>query len=332
MIESISTRILLFCSSNKQLAKLNRNNGAVSAEDFFANLLNLIHKNDNYNLINANSLNKVNYPGIDLLDLDNKRGIQVTVENSLKKIKNTFDVIPRAEDNKDYNKIEFLFQLESVTNGIKKFSSHYNGYEVKTYCLPDILKNITKLNNDILKEVCIFVEDSIEIPDKVIAGKHIDEIAFRILFAALKNKIDNNTPEDKNDIKLIYKSSSKEKKNIFINDWNNLINLYKLSLGIDDKNDNSYINLINYQKNIEECFSQELDEDQKELIIGYLRTESHFLLIKNNSNPIISINELTEKIKKDFDVTFLSKIQVESFILNMFFACDVFPLNIDNHE
>lgn len=326
MIESVSSRILLFCANNKSLAKFNYNNGTVSAEDFFAEFFNILYRDSGCNFFNTNK-DKSNYPGIDLLDLDNKKAVQVTIENSLKKVSGTFDVIPKINENKLYTKLDFVIQDSKITKGMKNFGPVYQGYDVNVICIADILRDVNNLNKlNHVEDVCRFVEKAIKIPDKAVAEMQVDNEAFEILFQALKDQVIKVDVENEKDPIVVYRSSTKEKKNKFKNDWDRLINLYKHTLGMTDT-DNGHVKLINYEKRLAECFSQDLNEIQKNLILKYLRVESFLVLEKNSGKPLEAIEELTEKIKIDFNVGFLSKTQVMSFILNMFFTCDVFPLS-----
>ena len=66
----------------------------IASEDFFPGLLNLIY---GYRLKNVNFLEK-NAPAIDLFDQTNKIAVQVTSDNSSKKINHSID---------EFNKNEF---------------------------------------------------------------------------------------------------------------------------------------------------------------------------------------------------------------------------------
>jgi hypothetical protein len=331
MIKSISSRILLFCSNNKNLSKINLNDGSVSAEDFFAELFNILYRDNNSKLFNTNK-NKSNYPGIDLLDLENKKAIQVTVENTLSKIKSSFCKIPQKKDNEVYSSVEFIIQVNSVTKGMKTFGPKYQDYNVKVICIPDILREINNLSNlKHVEDICKFVENAIKVPDKVMANKQVDNEAFEILFQILKDRITKSDMAEIKDPISIYKSSPKEKRDKFDSDWKQLIDLYKLTLGMTGADDD-HNKLINYENRLSECFSQDLNEIQKDLILKYLRAESFMVLESNQGKPLVAIGKLTEKIRADFNVGFLSKTQVMSFVLNMFFTCDVFPLEFKTNE
>jgi hypothetical protein len=331
MMDSVTSRILLFCAQNRVSAGLSRNNGAISAEDVFAELFNIIYRDSHASFINANKI-KINYPGIDLLDTDNKTAIQITVQNSLKKVKDSFSKIPAFSDNRDYSRVEFFIQDNKITLGMKRFGPKYKDYDVEVYCASDVLRDVDSIGKqDHLKDVCEFVEKSINVPNRVTAEKDIDNEAFGILFQALKDRVESKDIVDAKDPMIVYKSSPKEKKDKFKSDWEKLVNLYKNSLGMKDK-DEGYKKLIDYEKQITECFSEDLDEIQKDLILKYLRTQSLIILEENPNKPLIAIEGLTKKIKSDFNVGFLSKTQVMSFILNMFFACDVFPLEFKQDE
>lgn len=331
MIKSITTRLSVFCDSNKNLSKLNLNDGTVSAEDFFATLFNLLYRDKNSNFFNANVLNSI-YPGIDLLDLDNKVAAQVTIDNTLGKVKSTFTKIPKVQENKLYTKVKFVIQDNRITSGMKKFGPKYEGYDVEVVCIPDILREINGLMDDKhIEAICKYVESAIRVPDKIVAEEKVDNDAFEVLFQALKDRVEKEDIIEAEDPIIVYKSSPQEKKEKFKDDWNKLISLYKYALGMSGEV-GDYNKLINYEKRLNECFSQDLNEIQKELILKYLRVESYIFLNKNSGKPLVSIDEFTQKIIDDFKVGFLQKTQVMSFVLNMFFMCDVFPLEYQQNE
>ncbi len=68
----------------------------IVAEDFFPGLLNLVYE---YKLKNANYLEK-NAPAIDLFDNINKIAVQVTSDNSSKKINHTIEEFNKNESYK----------------------------------------------------------------------------------------------------------------------------------------------------------------------------------------------------------------------------------------
>ena len=228
--------------------------------------------------------------------------------------------------------MEFLIQANEITSGMKSFGPTYQDYEVKVVCMPDILRDINNLSKlEDVEKVCEFVERAVNVPDKVVADKQVDNEAFKILFRALRDRINKEDVFEMKDPISIYKSSTSEKKEKFKNDWKTLVSLYKHTLGMTGADDD-HVKLINYENNLRECFSQDIDEIQKDLVVKYLRVESFLILEENSGKPQIAIEKLTEKMQKEFNVGFLSKTQVMSFILNMFFKCDVFPLEFKEDE
>lgn len=85
----------------------------IVAEDFFPGLLNLVY---GYKLKNANYLEK-NAPAIDLFDKINKIAVQVTSDNSSKKINHTIEEFNKNESYKIYNRLVIL--ILTIYDGIQ---------------------------------------------------------------------------------------------------------------------------------------------------------------------------------------------------------------------
>jgi len=76
----------------------------IIAEDFMANLLNLVF---GYNLQNLNYIH-LNQPGIDLGDSDSGIAVQVTADKSRRKIQETIDTFVEKQLYIDYPQLYFL--------------------------------------------------------------------------------------------------------------------------------------------------------------------------------------------------------------------------------
>src|SRR3989304_4497062 len=286
MWDSITSKTLLYFQKNRTDSKTNRNNGAISAEDFITGLYNILYEKDNPEYIPTKKI-KVNYPGIDVLSTKKKQGIQVTVQKDLSKIKNTFTSIPPFSENKDFSEVLFVIQDTDLPNNLKKFAPSYEGYSLKILSAAEI---------------------------------------FQMLFNSLNLSLRNNSSESNiENEELVYITSPAEKMKKYNDEWTALVQIYKASIGLKD--DGSEIErFISYHKYVEEAFSQDLNEVDKSVIQGYLRTKSTILLHANNNDPVNAINQMALQMRNELGLGFVPSSHVLSFLLNMFFKCDVFPL------
>jgi len=325
MWDSITSKTLLYFQKNRTDSKTNRNNGAISAEDFITGLYNILYEKDNPEYIPTKKL-KVNYPGIDVLSTKKKQGIQVTVQKDLSKIKNTFTSIPPFSENKDFSEVLFVIQDTDLPNNLKKFAPSYEGYSLKILSAAEIFREIDNADDEQMKKICAYVEGSIVMPEDVISNRNVDAEVFKMLFNSLNLSLRNNSSESNiENEELVYITSPAEKMKKYNDEWTALVQIYKASIGLKD--DGSEIErFISYHKYVEEAFSQDLNEVDKSVIQGYLRTKSTILLHANNNDPVNAINQMALQMRNELGLGFVPSSHVLSFLLNMFFKCDVFPL------
>ncbi len=327
LLNEISSRVIAYFSRNKFDSQVNKTDGALSAEDFVAGIFNILYKQSlACKFINVNKI--PNYPGIDLLDKNLSIAVQVTVENRLDKIKKTFDTIPASKDNDEYKTIWFFVQHMTLTSGQKKFASEYEGYKVRIFGVTELLKEVLLIDDlSVLQEMHLYVKTMLVFPDVDIETVNIDSAVFELLFNVLKDKSEASNPASD----IVYHTSPREKKEKYAKDWSLLEALYKESLGVSNGEIDLH-RLKNYRSLIEEVFSEELDEVQKEQIQSYLRTQSLLVLHQNNGDPVNAVDKLCTHLRDDLRIGFVPKNQLLSFCLNMFFTCDVFPLIISKNE
>lgn len=134
----------------------------IVAEDFFPGLLNLVYK---YELKNANYLEK-NAPAIDLFDRINRIAVQVTSDNSSKKINHTIEEFNQNESYKIYDRLIILiltqkkrYTAEFNTDGKFVFDKKKDIWDVE-----DLMKDIRKLDTEQIKEISSYL--SKELCDK----------------------------------------------------------------------------------------------------------------------------------------------------------------------
>lgn len=327
LLSDISSRVIAYFLRNKFDTGVNKTDGALSAEDFIAGIFNILYKKSLGCAFK--NMNKVpNYPGIDLLDKKLAISVQVTIENRLDKIKKTFITIPAAKENEDYNTIWFFVQDMTLTSGLKKFGPEHEGYKVRIIGVTEILKEISLIDDlSLLQEIHLYVKTMLVFPDVDIETINIDGAVFEVLFNVLKDKTEAANLSSE----TIFHTSPRDKKEKYSKDWSLLEALYKESLGVSNGEIDLH-RLKNYRSLIEEVFSEELDEVQREQIQSYLRTQSLLVLNECEDNPVKAIDKLCAHLRDELKINFVPKNQLLSFCLNMFFACDVFPLIINKNE
>lgn len=139
----------------------------IAAEDFFPGLLNLIY---GYQLKNVNYLEK-NAPAIDLYDEVNRIAIQVTSDNSSKKINHTIEEFNKNKSYNRYDRLVFLVLTQKKkytavfdTDGNFVFDKIKDIWDVE-----DLMKDIRKLDTEQIKEISKYL--SKELCDKYYAVK-----------------------------------------------------------------------------------------------------------------------------------------------------------------
>ena len=154
----------------------------IVAEDFFPGLLNLIY---GYELKNVNHLEK-NAQAIDLFDKTNKIAVQVTSDNSSKKINHTIYEFNKNESYKIYGRLIILILTQK-----KKYTTVFNtdGKFVfdKTkdiWDVEDLMKDVRELETDRIKEISSYL--SKELCDKYYAVKETQASEIDTIIALIE--------------------------------------------------------------------------------------------------------------------------------------------------
>lgn len=127
----------------------------VECENLFCDLLNLIF---NWNLVNLNQL-QCNYPAIDLADINRRICIQVTSENTKRKVSETIEKFKEKKLDKKYKRLYFL--IISDKNKPKNFK--VDNFEVHVLDIKDLLNYISKVNNkNYLDDINNFLNDNLK--------------------------------------------------------------------------------------------------------------------------------------------------------------------------
>ena len=136
----------------------------IIAEDFMANLLNIVF---DYQLINLNYFHK-NQPGIDLGDQSNSIAFQVTAQKSKIKIQKTINKFIDEELYKEYRQLYFFILQEKYeprstfdTKGYFVFDNQENILD-----FGDLIREIRGLKIEKLKETVEFLDKEISLPSQ----------------------------------------------------------------------------------------------------------------------------------------------------------------------
>lgn len=129
------------------------------AEDVFGHILNVIY---DYELENLNNKIKKNFPGIDLGDDINRISVQVTSDNSKKKIQDTLDTFERKNYIKSFDRLIILIIGEKL-----KYYSNFNSGSLSfdskkdIIGLTDLMVEINKLSEEKLQKISEYIDHTI---------------------------------------------------------------------------------------------------------------------------------------------------------------------------
>lgn len=196
LFESIKERLEILAFSISNSGPLNLNNGAVLAENFYRDLLNLIY---GWQLGNAN-FDHQNTADIDLADPAGDIFIQVTARNDRKKIADTLDSYYKKPENAGRRLQFLLISKEALKN--QTFAAHKDVFN-PTKDITDIkrlLKKINDLSTPGLEEVAAFLKKEFKLEgeqgpgNSATASASVGDIIINIGDKA-KDKDPRSTPD-----------------------------------------------------------------------------------------------------------------------------------------
>jgi hypothetical protein len=280
----------------------------IVAEDFFADLLNLIY---GYKLKNVNVLEK-NAPAIDLIDIDNRISFQITSDNTSSKIKHTISEYIEIKSYEKYDQLLVLiltkkkkYKTSFDTDGKFSFDSSKQIIDVE-----DLIKYIRGLNTEKIKEISGFLEK--ELCEKVYIKKETQS-----------NEIDTI-------IDLIeYISKHKEVKKKIEVEVDPEYKIYKRFISFADKLVVEYTSLYTIYGNAMEAVDDiiGIDAAQDIIIMFYLQDISMQFLEETNDDPVKALNMLVvyfeDKLSgngKKYD-----RAAIKFYLVNEMIKCRVFP-------
>ena len=152
---------------NKQLASLaydtkisstgNRNDTAVVSEHTICGLLNLMR---DWNLTNANTPGHPNFPGVDLVDEQAQVAVQVTGENSLKKVNSMLEQFNKNKLNRKFKHLIMLvLTMEHPTKDMQeKDDGCFYGRD-DIWNIPRLMRQIEQEKDvDKLREIAVYLD------------------------------------------------------------------------------------------------------------------------------------------------------------------------------
>jgi hypothetical protein len=168
----------------------------IIAEDFMANLLNLIF---DYSLQNLNYIH-LNQPGIDLGDPDSGIAVQVTADKSRRKIQDTIDTFVEKQLYIDYPQLHFLILNEKQRRYSPLDTRQLPSFDSKKHILDigDLIVEINKLPLNRLETVADYLAKAITFPESrrsinvsVLKGMLLErgELTLKTLYYSLENGV-----------------------------------------------------------------------------------------------------------------------------------------------
>lgn len=280
----------------------------IVAEDFFPGLLNLIY---GYELKNANYLEK-NAPAIDLFDKRNRIAVQVTSDNSSKKINHTIEEFNKNESYKVYDRLIVLI-LTQKRKYTTKFNTDGKFVFNKTkdiWDVEDLMKDIRKLDTNQIKEISSYL--SKELCDKYFEVKatqasEIDTIIALIEYISQHRKVKKGRDTEVDPEYKIYKRF-REFADKLIMEYTSLFAIYGDAL--DVVNDTLGI-----------------DEAQDIVIMFYLQDISVHFLDEAGDDPVVALNRLVSYFDEKLSVNGkkYDRAAIKFYLVNEMIKCRVFP-------
>lgn len=312
-MNNISESLAILCNYVEMTNFINLYNINIIAEDFYCGLLNLIF---DYDLKNINNLEK-NAKAIDLYDSQKRVSIQVTSDNDSAKIK---DTIAKFIESKHYEKYDKLIIL--ILTRKKKYSVQF---DTKGKFIFDKEKDIIDSKN-LIAHIKTLSFDKIKV---------IEDFLTRELNGKYYESKKTKSSEVETIIDLIeYISNNKDTNNKDIkNDLETFIDPdFKINKRFEDYADyltNQFVHLLTVYGRAIEIVRNTLQIDEAKTILNrlYLQDMSTKVLIKNNYNPINSLEELVDYFEnklsengKKYD-----RMAIKFYLISEIIECNVFP-------
>lgn len=279
----------------------------IVSEDFYPGLLNIIYESE---YINVNTIKK-NAAGIDLVDLKNRKAIQVTSDSSSEKIKHTINEFILNESYEKYDKLKILILTRK-----KKYTTHFEtsgkfefDKETDVFDVNDLMVDIRSLETSKLKELNEYLQ--MELWDKYdkatrSEASEVDTIIDLIEFISLNKAV--AVPKDvvvDPDFKI--NRRFKEFADMITSQYSDL--------------------LLIYNKALCEIESEKGDEAQDIITRIYLQDISVKFLEDSDNNPLKALENLTNFFNEKLSINGkkYDRAAIKFYLIDKMIKCSVFP-------
>lgn len=310
-LKSIQTGFTMIYAYVKMANSANLQDVNVFLEDFFCKILNKLYKCE---LVNLNTCDDQNFPGVDLGDEKTKLAIQVTSTDTREKITKTIGRFEAHSLHDRFNHLRVLIigvqkpaYKPFTTNGKYSFD---NGTDI--LILNDLFKEVTGQGDAVIDDVKAIIESSLKPVNQFIKDNNqtIEAVIFKDLFTAISQasidpeEAQKALDEDNSDLGV--------KKQRFATYWDFIKQTY-IEI-FDSKRETMY-------ELVQSGFAEEAQIRVKE----YLKLESRKALLATNNDPVKAVENLTKKMINDFQLNFVSETEIQYFLYYQLYQCYVFP-------
>lgn len=282
------------------------------SEDFFQRLLNLVF---GYNLINVNTVEKKNFPAIDLGDVGQKVAFQITADSSKAKINETIKLFIEKGLYKKYTHLQILVLKNKTNFRENNFNtdSKFNfDHSKDIFDIDDLVTLIRQKSVPELELVHKFlteelVDKSEKEQTKTIA-REVETIMDLIqLLSLYDGKIDDTINESPDPEKKIYKRF-KDYSEFLVNEIQELLPKYA-------------------NARMEAIDKMGLDTLSTKHIVLYLKAKSDAVLIESKGDPKLALITLTNYFEsklgeggKTYEYN-----AIRYYLIQEIINCNVFP-------
>lgn len=287
----------------------------IIAEDFYAELLNLIY---GYKLKNANIIDK-NAAAIDLFDEEARIAIQVTSNNKSTKIKHTIEEFIAHKKYENYDRLIILILTRKKEYKTEfKTQEKFNFDKTKDIIdLTDLTKAIREIQPDPLKGIHEFLER--EIYEKVNVRKstqasEVDTIIDLIEYITTHRKLGSKKDSIVDPDYKIYKRF-KEFAERLIGEYTTMWTLYGEAVDTVKS-------------------TMQMDEAQEIIIVLYLQDISIRYLAECENDPIKALNKLVDYFDENLSSNGkrYDRAAIKFYLINEMIKCNVFPNERDEYN
>lgn len=295
--------------------KLNNSNGLTDinsySEDFFCNILNKIF---DLNLINLNTV-KTNFPSVDLGDVDRQISIQVTSENTNKKIKETIKKFDEHALSSKFKTLRFVLISSKKPSSKSKITGPKDvsfDFSKDILCLADLIAEIRSLSVTKINEILSVLKEELDSQkdrkSELVLANEVETIADLVVFLSDNKELDKKIwveePDPQKKIEHRFSTESAFLKSQIVD----LLPRYSIARNeVDEK--------------------LGLDSVKVQFIRDFLRMKSDVLLTQSNGDPKKALDNLTEYFateigkngkKHDYQA-------IRFYLLDELIKCNVFP-------